>query len=169
MFINLKKIQYEVSDIFKNSKSLFFENKLAKKTHYLGGYIIHFNSGVQIWKKNKIFGNGLKSFRLNCTYENNQTCNTHPHNYFIELLVDVGIIGTVIIYLIFIIGVLKFFKYYFKEEDNNSKFISFTFFILIFFEFFPLRTSGSFFTTNNSTFIFLIMPIFLKIKQLQKL
>ena len=169
IFIDFNKIHHEVRDIVVNSKSLFVNNTLKNKTYYPKGYIIHFNTGVQIWKKNKIFGNGLKSFRLNCSYYNNQTCNTHPHNYFIELLVDVGILGTAIIYLIFIIGVFKFFKYYFKEKDINSKLIAFTFFILIFFEFFPLRTSGSFFTTSNSTFIFLIMPIFLKIKELQKL
>lgn len=166
---SFKNLQIETKDIIINVKDLFLNNELTSKSFETAGYIIHFNSGVQIWKKNKILGHGLKSFRLNCSYEKNQTCNTHPHNYFIELMVDTGVIGLTIIYAIFIIGILNFLKYYSNEKIINCKLTSSVFFLLIFFEFFPFRTSGSFFTTNNSTFIFLILAIFLNIKKLKKL
>jgi len=133
------------------------------------GYLIHFNSGIQQWKQNKIFGTGLKSFRINCTYKENQTCNTHPHNYFIELLVETGLLGTILIYFVFIIGFKNFLNFYFNEKNISSKLTSIIFFLLIFLEFLPIRSSGSFFTTNNATFIFLILALFLNIKKIEKL
>ena len=32
-----------------------------------------------------------------------QICNTHPHNYLIEILVDAGLVGFIIIYMAFAI------------------------------------------------------------------
>ena len=130
------------------------------------GYLVHFNSGIQIWKKNKIFGNGLKSFPLNCKYGDNQTCNTHPHNYVIEIMVDTGIIGLVLIYSLFIIALLKFLKFYFSNKNQRSKFILLPIFFVIFFEFFPFRSSGSFFTTSNAIVIFLFLSFFINFKKI---
>lgn len=165
-----KVFKKEVIFIYKKLPTLFIKNEITDYT-WNTGYLMHFNSGIQIWKKNKLFGNGLKSFRLKCSYsyENNQTCNTHPHNYLIELLVDVGIIGAILIYGVVIFGLLSFFKYYLNDKNINSRFTSIVFFLIIFFEFFPLRSTGSFFTTNNSIIIFLILPILLNIKKTNKL
>ena len=169
IFSVIQKIQYETNDIFVNLFSLFKHNELKSETYYPSGYVIHFNSGVQVWKENKIFGHGLKSFRLKCKLKKNQICNTHPHNYVIEIMVDVGVIGLFVLYLIFIFGIIDFLKYYNNEKKLNSKLTSVTFFLLIFFEFFPFRSTGSFFTTSSSSFIFLMLPIFLNINKLKKL
>lgn len=155
--------------MLKKAPKLFLYNEGENIVFGGTGYLIHFNTGIQIWKNNKIFGNGLKSFRIKCTYENYQTCNTHPHNYFIELLVDVGIIGAFLIYITFIIGLKNFLKFYYNEKTKIQKIVGCAFFLVIFFEFFPFRSTGSFFTTSNSAFIFLILPIFLNIKKLKKL
>lgn len=168
IIIEFKIFSKEIIKIANDLPKLFIKNEI-KDYVWNTGYIIHFNTGVQIWKENKFFGNGLKSFRLKCSYKKNQTCNTHPHNYLIELLVDVGIIGTTLIFIVIIFGLINFFKYYLKEENINSRLTSIVFFLIIFFEFFPLRSSGSFFTTSNSIIIFLILPIFLNIKKINKL
>ena len=164
---DLKTFYKHSLNIIKEAPELFLYNKNNSIKEWGSGYLIHFNTGVQIWKQKKIFGHGLKSFRLNCSYENNQTCNTHPHNYFIEILVDQGVIGILIIYTIIISGTLKFLKYYYSTKKINDKLVSSVFFLLIFFEFFPIRSSGSFFSTNNSAFIFLILPIFLNFEKLK--
>ena len=41
---------------------------------------------------NKFFGGGVKSFQFNCpkAFPN---CSTHPHNYFLEILANLGIVG----------------------------------------------------------------------------
>jgi O-antigen ligase len=131
-------------------------------------YLVTFNSGVQVWKKNKIFGGGLKSFKLNCTYDFNQTCNTHPHNYLIEIMVDTGIVGSILISLIFVYNFLNFIKFlnYNYNYKLKSTLLSFPFFLIFFFEFFPFRSSGSFFTTNNAVIIFFVLGILLNISKL---
>lgn len=167
-----KNINFLLSETFiilKKAPKLFIYNNEEPIKIWRSGYLIHFNTGIQIWKENKIFGNGLKSFRLKCSYENNQTCNTHPHNYFIELMVDTGIIGILMIYFIIIKGLKNFIKHYYHEKNLNFKLTAVAFFLIIFFEFFPIRSTGSFFTTNNSAVIFLILPIFLNFKNLKKL
>ena len=161
------KFKSEISSIVKNSPKLFFE--INNNYHEKSSYLRHFNTGVKIWKENKIFGNGFKSFRLKCKYVKNQTCNTHPHNYFIEILVDTGLIGITLIYLIFILGIINFLKYYFKEKKLNSRLTSIVFFIIVFFELFPFRSTGSFFTTSVAYVFFIMLPIFLNVKKLQKL
>ena len=164
---DLKSFYKDSINIIKEAPELFLYNKKNSIENWGSGYLTHFNTGVQIWKQKKLFGHGLKSFRLNCSYENNQTCNTHPHNYFIEILVDQGVLGILIIFTLIISGTVKFLKYYYSTEKINDRLIASVFFILIFFEFFPLRSSGSFFTTNNSAFIFLILPIFLNLEKLK--
>ena len=153
-------------DIIKKSPKLFIYGAEKDQKIRVGnsGYLITFYSGVQLWKENKIFGAGLKSFRINCTFTINQVCNTHPHNYFIEILLDSGIIGLFIIYLFFCIGAFNFLKNYyltFKEKNYISRIFPLLVFIIIFLEFFPFRSTGSFFTTNNATIIFFLMPFFL--------
>ena len=158
-------------EILEKAPKLFIYNSFNNEKIKFGGsgYLIHFNSGIQIWKNNKIFGQGLKSFPLKCTYENNQTCNTHPHNYFIELMLDTGLIGLVLIYSIFIYSLKDFFKYYLKNSQFLNRTTSVPFFLIIFFEFFPLRSTGSFFTTNNAVLIFFILAFFINSEKIEKL
>lgn len=160
---NLFNFKKEVHTIIQNSPKFFFE----ENDNYIKSlYFLHFNTGIKIWNQNKIFGHGLKSFRLKCSYKKNQTCNSHPHNYFIEILVDVGLIGLFFIYSIFFLGAYNFIKNYYNQTNINIKITQVVFFLLIFLEFFPFRSSGSFFTTNVSSFIFLIFPILLNIEKL---
>lgn len=132
------------------------------------GYLIHLNSGVQLWKKNKLFGNGLKSLPIYCEYKNNTSCNTHPHNYFIEIMMDTGLTGLLIIYSIFILGLKNFYQIYFSNINIKQKHMILPFFIIIFFEFFPLRSTGSFFTTGNAAVIFFMLSIFINLNKLNK-
>ena len=48
------------------------------------------------------------------------------------------------------------FQNYWRNIDKN---ILICFFVLFFVEIFPLKTTGSFFTTGNATYLFLIMSI----------
>lgn len=156
----------EVIVLTKEAPKLFYTGYTdSKNITRSAGYVIHFNSGIQVWKKNKLFGLGLKSFLLNCTYGNKQVCNNHPHNYFIEILLYTGVIGIILIYSIFILAFFNIFKYV-NKLDYRNKLITFPFFIVTFFEFFPLRSTGSFFTTNNSVIIFLFLAFFINLKKI---
>jgi O-antigen ligase len=158
--LQFKSFYTDSVEIIKKVPELFYYNTYnGEEIINTGpsGYLVIFNSGVQVWKQNKMFGGGLKSFRLNCIYGNSQTCNSHPHNYSIELLVDVGIVGFVLIYLIFIFSFFDYFKYY--RQNLNSKILTVPFFLIVFLEFFPMRSTGSFFTTSVATVIFLMLAI----------
>ena len=64
---------------------------------------------------NKILGVGVKNFRNFCSdekyYTNKYSCATHPHNSYIQILSETGIIG--FSFLLFVL--LYFCKYVFKH------------------------------------------------------
>ena len=119
-------------------------------------YVIEFYCFQSLWKKNPFFGGGLRS------YKSIVNCNSHPHNYYLEILVDLGLVGLSII-LIFIFMLLhKIFinkNTIFKLNFNTLNSKSMPFFLIFVVEFFPLRSSGSFFTTGNASLIFIVLAI----------
>ena len=168
----VKNFYYESLEIVLKAPKLFYYGTLPNEEFGgigRSGYLVHFNSGAQVFKKNKIFGGGLKSFRLNCQYGGDQTCNSHPHNYFLEILVDVGILGMTMIYLIFFLATVNFLKFYNQNLNSRNRFLYIPFFLITFFEFFPIRSSGSFFTTGNAIIIFLLLAILMNITKLDSI
>ena len=118
------------------------------------------------WLMNKYIGGGIKSFRINCPNRQNldsderKVCNSHPHNYYLEILADLGIVGFIFIGSIFTITIyLSLIKKYFLKSSlsSNNTIIPFIFIFIV--EIFPIKSTGSFFTTGNSTFIFLTLSI----------
>ena len=159
----IKDFAVQVNDIIFKLPKLFKDNNVVIKSAYL----LHFNSGIQMWKDDKIFGKGLKSFRLNCKFGKNLVCNTHPHNYFIEIMVDMGLLGLILIYSIFVISLIKFVKFYSLRKKKRDKLFLLPFLFITFFELFPFRSSGSFFTTSNAVIIFLVLAIFINSEKIK--
>ena len=115
---------------------------------------------------NRYIGGGVKSFRINCWQRENinvgerTTCNTHPHNYYLEILADLGLVGFFILVVVFsTILYISFFKKYFRSLSHPSDNILTPFMFLFFIEIFPIKSTGSFFTTSNATFLFLVLAI----------
>ena len=95
------------------------------------GYNRVFRTAIKVWEEQPIFGFGLKSFRIKCwevgpKNKNLQpvsqisifSCSNHPHNYYLELLSETGMIGTILI-VIFFIFLLK--KAYYHLRNYNKK------------------------------------------------
>ena len=121
------------------------------------------NSSFQLWNENLLFGVGLKNYRIECKKlidpipnHRFQYCSSHPHNTFLELLSETGIIGF-ILYFLFII----FFFFENKINKNKSLRINFyglkTFIIL---SLLPILPSGSLFTTWNATFFWMVIGLY---------
>ena len=142
------------------------------ETHYRRLFL----TAVDTWKENKIFGNGIKSFRLDCWKlekddkyyfgedlmpgKKNRLCSNHPHNYYFEILTEAGILGiltTLILATIFTIFILKNLRLI--QQVNAEKFILISALISLTLEMLPIRNTGSIFTTNNATYIILITSI----------
>ncbi len=120
-------------------------------------YVAELACFTAIWKRNPIVGGGIRSFR---TFTGG--CSSHPHNYFLEIISDLGVLGiTIILILIFTlikeIFINKISLLGEKLTVSNSQILPF--FLIFICEFFPVRSSGSFFSTNNAVTIFIILAI----------
>ena len=85
------------------------ENKTHKENSSLSNHGKIYRTTIISFKESKLIGNGLKSFRINCSKfldQKNTLCSTHPHNYHLEVLHDSGILGFLLISL-FVCFLLK--------------------------------------------------------------
>ena len=135
-----------------------FDNKIY---HLIS--VMHFNhyyAAFSIFKDNKLLGIGPKNFRKICKddkyFLNEFSCSTHPHNYYIQLLTETGILGFLsfsIIYLLFFYLFLKAMINV-KEKNRLCKIILLSSFLVNFLPFLP---SGSLF--NNWVSILYTFPL----------
>ena len=139
-------------------------------------YLKEFSSFYHTWIINKYIGGGIKNFRYYCHVrpqnikDPNFVCNMHPHNYYLEILTETGVIGFTLVIIIFLyIVYISFIKKYFLNSNlkNNNLIIPFIFTFLA--EIFPLKSTGSFFTTGNSTYLFLLIGIIIGLTRQQNL
>ena len=139
-------------------------------------------TAIDTWSRNKIFGNGMKSFRINCHTnpqyiltettdfsKNIRRCSNHPHNYYLEILTETGIVGLFIVLIIALFFVIFIFKNLMVFKGNNIEhFFILAAVITLILELFPLKTTGSIFTTNDAAYIALISSIILSHKKILK-
>ena len=124
----------------------------------------HYYTAIEIFKKNIFFGIGNKNFRIECAkkdyYNPNylrseERCSTHPHQIYLELLSEHGIVGTLIIlYVIFyiLIGNIKVFL----VKRNYIHLASIAFILSTFL---PIIPGGSFFVSFDATIFWLNFTI----------
>ena len=120
-------------------------------------------SGIRIFFDNKFFGVGPRQFRNECiNYPvSAYSCETHPHNTYIELLSEAGIFAFLIVAILF--SLITFFscKHFFLRIFNSKKvfFDDFQICLIsaIIISIWPFSPSGSFF--NNWMSIVYYYPI----------
>ena len=126
----------------------------SKEKIVQGDYIAEFYCGRLAIKLNPFFGGGIRSSRLH-----SGGCSTHPHNYFIEIGAELGVLGLLII-VFFSYGLFyKVLRKYYLFPARYKSIKVMPIFLILIMEFFPLRSSGSFFTTNNATIIFIMLAV----------
>ena len=147
------------------------KRKFLNEKNESAGYIRIISTGIETWKLHKTVGNGIKSFRQDCKRviieQQRGACSNHPHNYYLEILTDLGIVGFVFVIaiaLMFIVFVVK--NYRFLSGNNLANLFLLGATISLFLEVFPIKSSGSIFTTNNTTYIILMSAIILSHKKL---
>jgi O-antigen ligase len=131
-----------------NQLNIFSSN--YKKDHQL-----LFETGIKIFNNNKVIGSGLKGFRNQCKNEKYYIeggCSTHPHNFYILFLSELGLLGFLFLFTLFIIlNLIIFFKvknfYFFTVNKKifNNDILSILIGLYVFI--FPFKTHGAFF--NN--------------------
>tara|TARA_Y100000590_G_scaffold439308_1_gene563172 strand:- start:1418 stop:2056 length:639 start_codon:yes stop_codon:yes gene_type:complete len=126
-------------------------------------YFRHYNSALEIFYDNKIFGVGIKNYRneSGLRFHNKQTIHhfsNHPHQVHFEILSELGIIGYIIFFIFFIYMLREGLKIY-KKTKNLETLSSILF---IFATFLPLIPSGSFFTTYGATIFWINFSLLIK-------
>ncbi|MDC2992736.1 O-antigen ligase family protein, partial [Pelagibacteraceae bacterium] len=164
-----KQNNKEMFDISENHFSISnFENiKIFSYQH-----TSHYKSALKMFESNILFGKGPKMFRKLCKddkYFYEHACSTHPHNIYIQLLAEVGIIGFLALFSLFIYILYLFIRIKFNHFKQKIIYDDYTILllILIFTNFFPFIPTGNFF--NNFISIYYFLPIgFLLAHLLQK-
>ena len=125
---------------------------------------VMFLTSLYIWKDNKYFGGGLKTYRENCKLEKysnikslvvTERCSTHPHNFYLEILSELGIFGFILFLFLILYLLKKIYKNYIKYKNIISLGVLCTLVGI----FFPLNFTNSFFTNFNLLWIIFIISL----------
>lgn len=132
-------------------------------------------SAINIYiDNNKIFGIGPKLFREYCAKDKYIetysliSCSTHPHNSYIQLIVETGL-GVIIVFLLFLYVCFIIIKHIYMSIFKNKKILSdieVGSFICLFITLWPLAPSGSIF--NNWLNIIYYIPLIFILYERQK-
>lgn len=154
-----EKIRYRFDFIIKPINNIGIIEAFKQTQH-----AAHYYTAIKIFEKYPIFGVGNKNFREECMkdeYKNNdykrtaERCATHPHQIYLELLSEQGLLGFFVIISVIFIILFKSFKIYSKSK--NLIHLASILFTLS--QFLPLIPSGSFFTAWGSTIFWLNFAI----------
>jgi O-antigen ligase len=128
----------------------------------------YFITGIKIFKDHPIIGAGPKAYsQLSKSTQYAYDLFSyvgHPHNFYIQLLAETGVIGFTTVFLFLIYLIIKY-----RAVQNHHKQNCNEFGILItgipisglIFHLWPLTTTGSFFTNYNCILIYMCLGFFL--------
>ena len=176
---NMKNRYYDQMLMHTLGVGKYANNDLTKKT-FMPSHIGLFSSAIDIFQKNIVVGGGVRTFRIYCknnmnkklieikkNHPNMNTCNTHPHNYYLQLLAETGLIGFLFVLAIFIRLFFNYFQqlYYLIKKDKipDKKFVVILSGLITYI--WPLTTTGSFFNNWICSILFLQIGIYLYITQ----
>ena len=68
-------------------------------------YWDHYSAGINVYKENKLFGVGLKNYRIFIKDKNYKNPSYHPHQSHIEILSELGLVGYLAFLFFFVINI----------------------------------------------------------------
>jgi hypothetical protein len=127
-------------------------------------YFSVYHTAFYVFKNSFWFGSGTKSYLKKC-YElkkdqGDLLCAPHPHNLYLEILVNQGVFG----FSIFAIFLYFLFKKYFFDLtklkiNQTERLLKIIFLIILISELWPLRSYGSIFQTVNGSIFWFILSL----------
>ena len=136
-------------------------NKQYEMQVYGSGHVTIFVTAIDTWLDSPFLGSGIKSFRENCKGKlklPNRVCESHTHNYYLDILNSAGAIGLILI-LIVIFFIFKNLIGIYRLKTDKIDYVGYAVLLSLFLELFPFKSSGGFFSTQSSTYIFLLLGI----------
>jgi len=149
------KAQMRMFEVTQNQ--LFQDNKVHafSKIHQS-----HYTVALHMFEDSKLIGHGARSFRWVCNedrYLIYNGCSTHPHNFYIQLLAETGLLGFFPLFIFYLYIIFRFVKTYLLKEKKEVFFIKLLLYQTIIVNLFPLMPNGNFF--NNWLNIVNYIPI----------
>lgn len=122
----------------------------------------HFVSAYSLFKQKPLVGHGVNSFRKECIiFKHEYSCATHPHNFYLQTLSEIGLLGTFFVLLIFLYFILNLFQ---KNIEPGIKLVSLGLIIFLW----PLAPSGNFFNNWLNMNFYFILSFFIYFKEFKK-
>ena len=151
----------EIQNMNKN-----IEDKKPFNLIILSNYGPHYLTSIEIFKKHKLFGSGIKTFRKACKdvsidkyFKDDKTirvgCSTHPHQYYFEFLSELGILGLIIFISFFIYVLYRVINSYIRSKNLILLSVGLFFSVHLI----PLIPTGSFFTSFGATIFFINLSL----------
>mgnify|MGYP001498675456 CR=1 FL=1 len=117
-----------------------------------------YESGINMWVDNPLTGIGLNNFEYLCLNTQNYkiiaknygSCSSHPHNFYLQFLVE----GGLFVFITFIIFLLSIFFKFLKNIKYNSSQISIVTFITVMW---PFMSTGSLLKNHHGIIVFFII------------
>ena len=152
-------------------------NTFVKKNNYdfeifSSQHTIIYLSAYRMFLDHKIFGIGPKNFREKCkekkyyiidlktTKELKTACETHPHNTYLQLLTETGIIGFLFIFIIFLTLTFYSLKHFFLKYIKKKVFFNdfqICLIVAVIISLWPFAPHGNFF--NNWLSVIYYFPV----------
>ena len=128
--LNETSKSYPKLDKYKNSGLIFSDIEEYKDSEeyknmfpFFTGHLQVYLTSVDLINENPLFGAGIKSFRNKCSTKihlPNRICESHPHNFILDILNDVGFVGLFLIIIPVLILLIRLYKEYLKGEMRKN-------------------------------------------------
>jgi O-antigen ligase len=163
--ININKIldTISINKIIKSPENIV-EEKSKNNNLFHGDYSKLYRAAYLVFLKNYIIGSGVKSFIYECIKlpedKSSISCNNHPHNLYLEILVNLGLLG-IFIFIIFLFLITnKIVKSLLDKNIISTERITLILFLTFFIaELLPLRSYGSIFQVNNGSIFWFFLGL----------
>lgn len=167
--IIVEKFFINIFNSFINENGVFIFSD-----HYTGHYV----SSLKMFISNPFTGVGTNLFRYECSNQDyihiykiiidsttgleqpQNSCSTHSHNYYLQILAENGIVNFIILITLFCSVCLKLFQII-RLNSINKNYLYFTCLLSTFLILFPFAPTLNFFNSWANTLNFLIISFLL--------
>ena len=148
-----------ITNEIKDKYSFYFLS--AQHQNYL-------ETSFNIFKQNKVIGSGPKSYRYICADKsvniNYYSCASHPHNYYLQFISEIGLIGIIFIFSVYFYIIIKsLINFYNLIMNKKYEILEIVVLGYYFAQFWPITQTGNFFNNYNSIIFFLPLSIYMSI------
>ena len=166
-----------IYDRYNVQMKMHLIKKIDNHKIYLPEHVGLFDSAFYIFKNNIFYGAGVKTFRKECKTNQSEFknlittintpvkrvsikfCETHPHNYYLQFLAELGIFGFLFLFIFFIYCIYSYIYYFYNFILKQNKLQNFYQYIIslngIIVALWPITTNGNFFNNWLSGLFFL--------------